>query len=75
MESKRRSFVKAISWRFLATIITTSVVYATTHEIKFAMEIGLLDTTIKLGVYFLHERVWNNIDFGREIAKPVEYEI
>ena len=75
MESKRRSFVKAISWRILATIITTSVVYATTHQMKFAMEIGLLDTSIKLGVYFMHERTWNKIDFGRELAKPAEYEI
>ena len=66
MDSKRRSVAKAISWRVLATIITTSVVYFSTGELKFAMEIGLIDTTIKLGVYFFHERAWNKVDYGRD---------
>lgn len=74
MDSKRRSVAKAISWRILATIITTLVVYWSTGELKFAMEIGLIDTTVKLGVYFLHERTWNKVEYGRNIAK-VEYEI
>ncbi|MDW8356201.1 MAG: DUF2061 domain-containing protein [Bryobacterales bacterium] len=33
---------------------------------------GLLDTIFKTGIYFLHERVWNHIPYGRR--KPPEYE-
>ena len=31
------------------------------------------DGVVKIGMYFLHERIWNHIDYGR--PKPPEYEI
>ena len=65
METKRRSFAKAISWRVLAVIITTTVVYFLTGEIAAAVEIGLLDTAAKLSIYFAHERVWQRISYGK----------
>ena len=34
----------------------------------------LLDMVAKIGVYFVHERVWNHINFGRTTKAP-EYEI
>ena len=76
MEQKRRSVVKTLSWRLWATIITMFVVYAVKGEWRFAVEIGLLDTTIKLGAYFFHERMWNKINYGREIPlKTGDFEI
>ena len=71
-ETKRRSVAKALSWRFLATIITTLVAFVLTGTLKFALEVGLLDTTIKLFVYFAHERLWNRIAYGRVEAPDYE---
>jgi len=34
---------------------------------------GALDMVLKIGAYFVHERIWNHIEFGR--GKPPEYEI
>jgi adenylylsulfate kinase len=65
METKRRSFIKALSWRVFATVITGSVAYALTGKAGFALEIGLIDTAIKIFVYFAHERVWQRIPYGR----------
>jgi uncharacterized membrane protein len=65
METKRRSLIKALSWRVFATIITGTVAYALTGKGTFALEIGLIDTTIKIFVYFAHERVWQRIPYGR----------
>ncbi len=65
METKRRSILKALSWRFLATVITSLVVYFMTGKMTFALEIGAIDTAIKLGVYFAHERIWLLIPFGK----------
>jgi uncharacterized membrane protein len=73
VESNHRSIAKTLSWRFVATIITTLVTLVATGELKFALTIGLADTTIKMGAYFLHERVWNRVNFGRAV-KP-EYQI
>ena len=47
--------------------------YAITGEAKFAVEIGLLDTSIKLFAYYAHERTWLKIRYG-EIEKP-DYQI
>ncbi len=73
METKRRSLAKAISWRVLAVIITTAVVYALTGEIQHAVEIGALDTAAKLLIYFGHERMWQRINYGK-IDSP-DYQI
>ena len=64
MDSHRRSIAKSLSWRFIATFITAAVAYIVTAEWTFAVEIGLLDTTVKLGAYYLHERAWIRIRFG-----------
>ena len=65
METKRRSLAKAFSWRLCAIIITTVLAYALTGEIRFALEIGVLDTAIKIFVYFGHERLWQRIRYGK----------
>ena len=72
METRWRSLAKALSWRFIATFITATIVWMLTHEAKFAAAVGLIDTTSKLLVYFAHERIWLKIPFGKR--KP-EYEI
>jgi len=73
METRLRSFAKAFSWRFIATIITSGIVWLLTGKADFAAKVGLLDTTIKLFIYFLHERVWLRIPFGK--GKPAEFQI
>lgn len=74
METTRRSIAKALSWRLVATFITSSLVYAWTGEGSFAATIGLADTVVKLFIYFGHERLWNRIAYGRERKEP-EYSI
>jgi uncharacterized membrane protein len=72
-ETNRRSIAKAVSWRILAAIITACVALALTGELKFAAKIGAIDTLVKLLIYFLHERVWNKVQFGR--APAPDYEV
>lgn len=70
METPQRSIVKALSWRFLATMITAAIVYLLTGEMDFAAKVGLADTSLKLFAYIAHERLWNRIPFGREPRQP-----
>ena len=65
METKRRSFAKALSWRLIAVLITSSIAYILTKELTFALEIGAADTAAKLLVYFAHERLWQRIPYGK----------
>ncbi len=73
METRARSIVKALTWRATALLITAGVVWLVTGEAKLAGEIALLDTLIKLGVYYAHERCWLKVRFGR--PKAPEYQI
>ena len=72
-ESHMRSIVKALTWRFIATIVTFSVAWLLTGRADIAIEIGLLDTVIKLGAYYYHERTWDRLGFGK--PKVPEYQI
>ncbi len=64
-ETNTRSFVKALSWRVIATTITVSIAYLFTGEVKVALEIGGLDMVLKIIAYFFHERLWGNIRIGK----------
>jgi len=69
-ESHLRSAIKAISWRFWATVTTMVLVYIFTGTIKIALAIGALEVVVKILIYFLHERAWDKIRFGRKEVSP-----
>lgn len=73
MESTRRSVAKSLSWRILATLITTSIAFALTGQGEFAAKIGVADTLVKFFIYFGHERLWNRINYGRDENQPEYY--
>jgi adenylylsulfate kinase len=65
-ETKRRSILKAISWRTWATITTALIVFIFTGRFALAITIGLLEVFAKMALYFLHERFWQRIRYGRK---------
>jgi adenylylsulfate kinase len=73
MESRARSIVKAVSYRILGSITTGLIVFVITGKADLSLGVGGLDMAAKIAVYFVHERIWDRIAFGRE--KPPEYEI
>jgi uncharacterized membrane protein len=70
-ETKFRSFLKAISWRVLATLITFSIALLITGKTVIALEIGFMDMVLKLIAYFFHERIWGFIKIGKKMH-PLE---
>ena len=72
MESHIRSIVKAVTWRIGGTLVTFVVALILTKKLELAIQIGLVDTILKIGVFYGHERLWNKINFGRE-KKPEYY--
>ena len=66
MESHFRSITKALSWRFIATLVTFSVAWLVTGKLSLAAEIGVADTVIKLGAYYFHERAWIGVNLGKQ---------
>jgi adenylylsulfate kinase len=69
-ETPVRSVLKALSWRVLGTMVTAGLVYATTGRLLLALGIGGVEWVLKLGFYFVHERVWNMIETGKREIPP-----
>lgn len=82
METKKRSFLKAISWRVAASVITGSLVFLFTQQGLLAFSVGIADSLVKIVMYFLHERLWAGISYGLlkhplhriEVVKPLKVE-
>jgi len=65
METNFRSILKAISWRITATLVTFLVSWVITGVFTIAVTIALAEVFAKLGLYWLHERAWNRMAWGR----------
>ena len=73
METQARSIAKAVSYRFLGSAVTGLIVFVLTGKLALSAGAGALDMILKVAAYYVHERVWNHIGYGRE--KSPEYEI
>lgn len=65
-ETKSRSVLKAISWRTWATITTAIIVFVFTGEFTLAITVGFLEVFAKMGLYFVHERLWQRLKIGKK---------
>lgn len=61
-----RSLVKAVSWRATGTLDTVVISYLITGQLRWALSIGLVELFTKVVLYYIHERVWDRISFGRK---------
>ena len=71
METHIRSIAKAVSWRIVATLTTMLLVFVFTGNLVISAGVGLTELLTKIAIYYVHERVWNAIGFGR-IKNPKE---
>ncbi|MDY6845029.1 MAG: adenylyl-sulfate kinase [Thermodesulfobacteriota bacterium] len=69
-ESRLRSVLKTISWRFWATVTTMLLVYIFTVKITIAATIGGIEVVLKIFLYFIHERTWDRVRFGKKEISP-----
>ena len=64
-EKWKRSLIKTLSWRAIGTIDTVLISYLLTGTLNVALSIGGIELITKMILYFLHERLWNQIKWGR----------
>lgn len=74
-EKSYRSIVKSVSWRTIGTIDTILISLLITGKLDFAIAIGGVEVFTKMGLYYLHERFWNRINFGKEKKSGIDYQI
>ena len=69
-ETNKRSIVKGISWRVVATTTTILIVYFFFGRLDLAIAAGLIETVLKVGLYWAHERAWMKIRWGKKKIEP-----
>ena len=74
-EKHYRSIVKAISWRATGTVDTVVISFLITGHLRWALSIGFVELFTKVALYYMHERIWNRISFGRVKEARGDYQI
>jgi len=64
-ESTSRSVFKTISWRVTVSIISFVISYWLTGSLELAGMLMASKVIVNSVWYFVHERIWNKIQFGK----------
>ena len=62
IDSKKKSILKTLSWRFFALIITITVVYVFTRSITVSLGLSLTANLLSMIGYYFHERLWSRYE-------------
>ena len=60
-----RSLVKAVSWRLTGSMDTLIITFLITGKLKWAFTISGVELFTKIGLYYVHERIWEKVPLGR----------
>ena len=66
MEQGRRSLLKAVSWRIVGTVDTFVLTFLVTGKLVWAASVSAMELCTKVFLFWVHERLWNRIPWGRE---------
>ncbi len=64
-DSRTRTIIKAVSWRVIATLTTMTIIFLFTRKIILSLGVGLVEVITKMTFYYLHERTWHKISWGK----------
>ena len=63
-ETTRRSLVKTISWRLIGSSAVLLISFLLTGDVALAGSIAIIQLVINTLLYFIHERIWNKVQWG-----------
>lgn len=69
MERPRRTLVKALIWNINGLFMMSLVGYIMTGSVGAGGAMAVINTAIGLSLYFLYERIWSRISWGRVDAQ------
>jgi uncharacterized membrane protein len=60
-----RSLTKAVSWRLIGSLDTFVLSLIVTGSGRYALSIASVEALTKIALYYLHERAWRRVRWGR----------
>jgi len=73
-----RSLAKAISWRIIASLTTFLITFVIFRQkisgpykqiLEASTLVLIFDVVVKIVIYYFHERLWTNINWGKYMNK------
>ena len=64
-DTSKRSLVKTISWRLTGSGATFIISWLISGNFAVAGTIAVIQLTSNTILYYIHERIWNRIKWGR----------
>jgi len=65
IDSSKRSWSKAGSWKVLGFLVLSSLAYAATGSLKQTSVVAIVYQLVMLALFVIHEKVWNKIQWGK----------
>ena len=62
---KKRTIAKTMTWRITASLTTFLIAWMLTGDFLIGASIGSIEAIVKIFLYYLHERIWNNINWAK----------
>ena len=72
VDTRRRSFLKALMWRIFAFILLGSITWFLTADFKVVTYVTLGYHTLQVLAYYIHERVWAGIAWGKSRGLAIQ---
>ena len=63
---QKRSLVKTVSWRITGTGATFAISYLVLGSFAVAGTIAVIQLVANTVLYYIHERIWNVIKWGKK---------
>ena len=67
-EAHKRTIGKSVSWRIIITLVQIINGLIVTGSLAFGIQMASLGAAVNIVLYWVHERVWNKIQWSREQA-------
>lgn len=64
-EKPLRSLAKTVSWRITGSLATFLISYIISNDLTVAGSIATMQIISNTILYFIHERIWNKIKWGK----------
>jgi len=74
-DSKLRSLVKSVTWRVTGILILGAIAWWFTGSWAETTGITITFHSIRVVLYYFHERAWERVSWGRNSANPYKLEV
>lgn len=65
-ETVNRSLIKTLSWRVTGSVSTFLISYLISNDFTVAGSIAIIQVIVNTLLYYIHERSWNLVNWGKE---------